>query len=57
MHLETFRTGVGCGIDTNIVKKNTTDLGFLGFFVLLYEIGSLCIGVPFESSSFTVKLS
>lgn len=21
MHLETFRTGVGCGIDTNIVKK------------------------------------
>lgn len=36
MHLETFRTGVGCGIDTNIVKKNTTDLGFLGFFVVVF---------------------
>lgn len=36
MHLETFRTGVECGIDTNIVKKNTTDLGFLGFVVVFF---------------------
>lgn len=36
MHLETFRTGVGCGIDTNIVKKNTSDLGFLGVFVVVF---------------------
>lgn len=59
MHLETFRTGVGCGIDTNIIKKNPRlCFFFLLFFVfLLYEKGSLCIGVTSESSSFTVKLS